>query len=57
MKKYNVVIHYEGGYLFEVEAEDEDQAAEIAQAEFDNLSNYDLAVNLADIFVDAVWEK
>ena len=31
LHKYHVVIHYEGGYSYEVEAETEDKAREIAE--------------------------
>lgn len=55
--KYNVVIHYEGGWSFEIEAENEDVAKEIANAQFADLSPKELINNLADVFVCDCWEE
>jgi hypothetical protein len=54
--KYNVVIHYEGAWNFNIEAEDEDMAREIAEDKFAELSPEELINNLADSFVDGCWE-
>lgn len=54
--KYNVVIHYEGAWNFNIEAEDEDMAREIAEDKFAELSPEELINNLADNFVDGCWE-
>lgn len=56
MKKYEVVIHYEGGWFFEVEAENEDEAKRIAEEQFNELPSEELVANLADAFVDDCWE-
>lgn len=50
--KYFVNIHYEGGWPFEIEAENEEQAEEIAEELFDELSSEELIGNLAGIFID-----
>ena len=54
--KYNVVIHYEGAWNFNIEAKDEDEAREIAETKFAELSAEELVSNLADSFVDGCWE-
>ena len=54
--KYNVVIHYEGAWNFEIEAENEDRAKQIAEDSFADLSAKDLINNLADSFVCDCWE-
>lgn len=54
--KYNVVVHYEGGWKFEIEAENEDKAKEIAEMEFAHISAKTLVNNLADVFVCDCWE-
>lgn len=56
MKKYNVVIHYEGAWSFNIEAKDENKAMEIAETKFAELSPKELINNLADSFVDGCWE-
>lgn len=56
MKKYSVVIHYEGGWHFDIEAENEDVAKEIAEEKFAELSPKELIDNLADTFVCDCWE-
>ena len=56
MKKYKVVVHYEGGWFFEVDAADEDEARKIAEEQFNELSAEELIDNLADVFIDASWE-
>ena len=49
--KYNVIIHYEGGWNFEIEAENEDEAKQIAENKFAELSPKELVENIADCFV------
>lgn len=56
MKKFNVVIHYEGGWSFEIEADNIEVAKEIAEEMFDDISDRDLIANLADVFIDDCWE-
>lgn len=53
--KYNVIVHYEGGWKFEIEAKNIDEAKEIAEMKFDELSAQELVDNLADIYVCDVW--
>ena len=55
--KYNVVVHYEGGCLFEIEAKNKDEAKEKAEQMFADIPDSDLVANLADVFVDGCWEK
>ena len=55
-KKYNVVVHYEGGWIFEIEAKNEDEAKEIAELHFGELSPNELIENLADVFICDCWE-
>lgn len=57
MKKFNVNVHYEGGWNFEIEAENEDKAKEIAEMKFADISPKELINNLADVFVDDCWEE
>ena len=54
--KYSVVIHYEGSWHFKIEAKNEDEAIEIAESNFADLSAEELIANLADVFVDGCWE-
>lgn len=54
--KYEVHIHYEGGWSFEVNAKNKEEAEEKAFAEFDEISAEELIDNLADAFVDDCWE-
>ena len=53
---YNVKVHYEGGWLFEVEAESADEAKEIAEQMFGGIDDRELVANLADVKVDDCWE-
>ena len=55
-KTYNVVIHYEGAWDFEIEAENEEEAKEKAEAMFDDIPDRELIANLADVFIDDCWE-
>ena len=50
--KYLVNVHYEGGYLFEIEADNEEKAKKLAEELFDELSSEELVNNLSGIFVD-----
>lgn len=56
MKKFNVNVHYEGGWLFKIEAKNEDEAREKAEEMFSDISDSELVANLADIFIDDCWE-
>lgn len=56
MKKFKVNVHYEGGWLFEIEAENKDEAREKAEQMFEHISDADLIANLADVFIDDCWE-
>lgn len=57
MKKFNVNVHYEGGWLFEIEAENREEAREKAEQMFEEISDSELIANLADVFVDDCWES
>ena len=52
---YAVNIHYEGGWTFHINANSEDEACQIAEEKFSNLTAEDLINNLADSFVDSVY--
>ena len=56
MKKYNVVIHYAGAFDIQVEAENEEQARQMAEQAFDEVSDADLIAGLADIGICDCWE-
>ena len=56
MKKFNVNIHYEGGWMFEIEAENKDAAKEKAERMFEDIPDMLLVANLADVFIDDCWE-
>lgn len=58
MKKFKVVIHFEGAFDYEITADTREEAEEIAQSYVDELpSNSEIfAENLADCFVDDSWE-
>jgi len=57
MKKYTVIVHYEGAFEYTVEAEDEDKAREIAEEKFGCESNDSIAENIADSYVCDSWEE
>lgn len=57
MKKFEVVVHYEGGWKTIVEAEDEDSAKEIAEEKFGDLSYSELVGTLADFYACDCWEE
>lgn len=54
--KYNVVVHYAGAWDFEVEADNQEQAEEIALSEFDKISPTELVAQLAECDVCDCWE-
>ena len=54
-KTYNIVIHYEGGWEFEIDAENLDEAKKIAEIKFSELSAKELINNLADVYVCDCW--
>lgn len=56
MKKFNVNVHYEGGWLFEIEAENKDEARAKAEEMFGDIPDSELVANLADVFIDDYWE-
>jgi hypothetical protein len=56
MKKFNVNVHYEGGWLFEIEAKNKEEAKKKAEQMFDDISDGELIANLADVFIDDCWE-
>lgn len=56
MKTYNVVIHYAGAFDIQVEAENEEQARQMAEQAFDEVSDADLIADLADIGICDCWE-
>ena len=55
MKKYNIVIHYAGAFTVQVEAENEEQAHEIAYQAFDEEPEYEIIGNLAEVDVCDCW--
>lgn len=57
MKKYNVVIHYEGAFAIQVEADNKEQAHERAEQIFDEFSDRELVDNLAEIKICDSWEE
>lgn len=56
MKKYNVIVHYEGAIGIEVDAENEEKAEELAKRAFDEISDAELIANLADIDICDCFE-
>ncbi len=56
MKTYEVIIHYAGAVNVQVEAENEEQAREMAEQSFDEMSDADLIADLADIHICDCWE-
>ena len=48
MKKFEVVVHYEGSMNYEVEAQTEDEARQIAERMFDNEYDSVIAAAIAD---------
>lgn len=56
MMKYNIIVHYEGAWSFEIEAENVDKAKEIAEDKFADLDADELMSALADSYVCDYWE-
>lgn len=57
MKKiYKVVVHYEGAITFEIEADNEEKAEQLAEEYFGDMSERELVDNLADIGVCDCYE-
>lgn len=54
---FNVVMHYEGEYIIEVEAENEEKAKEKAEAHFDQVSSEELVANFEQVDVCDCYEK
>lgn len=57
MKQYRVVVHYEGGWDFDIEAKNEDEAKDKAMELFGDLDCRSLINHLADVFVCDCWEE
>jgi hypothetical protein len=55
-KMYRVIIHYEGAVYFDVEANNEERARQLAEGLFDDMDDRELVANLADIDIDDVFE-
>lgn len=55
MKKYAVNVHYDISCLFEVEANNEEEAEEIAVELLDKFSIEELMENVNDCYMD-IWE-
>lgn len=55
-KTYRVVVCYSGAIFFDVEASNEEEAKNIAQEDFDEVDDRELAANLNDISIDEVVE-
>ena len=56
MKKFEVVVHYEGAISYEVKAETEDEAKQIAEKMFEDESDTTIAAEIADCGVCDCWE-
>ena len=57
MKKiYRVIIHYEGAVAFEIEADNEEKAEQLAEECFDDMSEKELIANLGEIGVCDCYE-
>lgn len=54
---YHVVIHYEGAYDFNIKAEDQEEAEEIAMDLFEDLTAQEIIDNMEDHFVCDCWER
>ncbi len=46
MKTYTVTVHYQGAVDFEIEADSEQKARELAEKQFDNMEDRYLGMNL-----------
>ena len=49
MKKYRVIIHYEGAVAFNVKADNEAKAEQLAEELFDKMSDSELIAGLCEI--------
>ena len=56
MKTYKVVVHYEGAFEYDITAESEDDAKDIAMDMAEKEPNKALDDNLADMFVCDCWQ-
>lgn len=56
MKKFEVVVHYEGAINYEVEAQTEDEAKQIAEKMFGNESDTIIAAEITDCGICDCWE-
>lgn len=56
MKKWHVVIHYEGAYDFDVYAKNKEEAEEKAQIGFDEVDERELIANIESSDVCDCWE-
>lgn len=56
-KKWYVNIHYEGGFSVEIDAEDEEEAKNIAWQIFDEVPADELIADLGDCFIDDIYTK
>ena len=57
MKKFEVVVHYEGSINYKVEAQTEDEARIIAEKLFGDESDSIIAAEIADCGVCDIWES
>ena len=56
MKKFEVVVYDEGDINYEVEAQTEDEAKQIAERMFDNESDSIIAAEIANCGICDCWE-
>lgn len=49
MKTYTVTVHYQGAVDFEIEADSEQKARELAEKEFEKLDDKYLGTNLFNV--------
>ena len=56
MKKFEVVVHYEGAISYEVEAQTEEEARQIAERMFGDESNAIIAAEISDCDICDCWE-
>lgn len=56
MKKFEVVVHYEGVISYEVEAQTEEEARQIAERMFGDESDVIIAAEIADCDICDCWE-
>ena len=53
---FTVVIHYEGAFDYEIVADDEEEAKEIAWERYNSEPDSEFTMNLADSDICDVWE-